>query len=242
MLLAGFALHTGTARGAGQVSPYDSEHGSVWLRVDGSESYREALQLETDVGFQVSGLIARATVRQQFRNDSDTWAEGLYVFPLPDDAAVDHFRLRIGERVIEGQVMERAAAKKTYEQAKQAGKRTGLVEQQRPNVFTTSLANIAPGETLVVEIEYQQTLVYREGVYRLRFPMVVGPRYRSPPTKRPEGAGVPEAGGCRSPGGRRTRSADQHGTPGHRCQSGQHPHRSGCRHGACRYHQRLSCH
>ena len=192
-LHAGFALHTGTARGAGQVSPYDSEHGSVWLRVDGSESYREALQLETDVGFQVSGLIARATVRQQFRNDSDTWAEGLYVFPLPDDAAVDHFRLRIGERVIEGQVMERAAAKKTYEQAKQAGKRTGLVEQQRPNVFTTSLANIAPGETLVVEIEYQQTLVYREGVYRLRFPMVVGPRYRSPPTKRPEGAGVPEA-------------------------------------------------
>lgn len=192
-LLAGAALLAGTASGAGQASPQDSEHGSVWLRPDGSESYREALQLETDAGFQVSGLIARATVRQRFRNDSDTWAEGLYVFPLPDDAAVDHFRLRIGERVIEGQVKERAAAKKTYEQAKQAGKRTGLVEQQRPNVFTTSLANIAPGETLVVEIEYQQTLVYREGAYRLRFPLVVGPRYRSPYKAPPEDNGNPEA-------------------------------------------------
>ena len=190
-LLAGSWFLAGTASGAGQASPYDSEHGSVWLRVDGSESYREALQLETDAGFQVSGLIARATLRQRFRNDSDTWAEGLYVFPMPDDAAVDHFRLRIGERVIEGQVKERAAAKKTYEQAKQAGKRTGLVEQQRPNVFTTSLANIAPGETLVVEIEYQQTLVYREGVYRLRFPMVVGPRYSSPRPALPESGGIP---------------------------------------------------
>jgi Ca-activated chloride channel homolog len=99
------------------------------------------------------------------------------VFPLPEDAAVDHLRLHVGDRVLEGVIRERAAAKTTYEQAKREGRRTGLVEQERPNIFTTSIANIAPGAAIAVEIEYQQTLRWDDGRYRLRFPMVVGPRY-----------------------------------------------------------------
>jgi Ca-activated chloride channel family protein len=107
------------------------------------------------------------------------WAEGIYVFPLPEDAAVDHFRLHTGERQIEGQIQERALAKKTWAKARNEGRQAGLIEQQRANVFTTSLANIAPGEELTVEIEYQQTLDYKDGNYRLRFPMVIGPRFNA---------------------------------------------------------------
>ena len=108
--------------------------------------------VRTDVELRVTGMVARATVRQEFTNPSDEWAEALYVFPLPDDAAVDHLRMWIGDRVIDGVIQERAAAKATYEQAKHEGKRTSLVEQERPNVFTTSLANIPPGAAIAIEI------------------------------------------------------------------------------------------
>jgi len=158
--------------------PMESARGSVWLLPDNG-SYINALLLETDVTIDVSGIIARATVKQRFRNTGSMWAEGIYVFPLPENAAVDHFRLHIGERRIEGQVQERAQAKKTYEAAKNGGRLAGLVEQQRANVFTTSLANIAPGEEITVEIEYQQTLDYKDGSYHLRFPMVIGPRFNA---------------------------------------------------------------
>ena len=160
------------------VDPYQSQHGSVWLLPDNGV-YIEALQMQTDVDYEVTGPIARARVKQRFKNTSSLWAEGIYVFPLPENAAVDHFRMIIGERIIEGQVKERVAARKTYERAKTAGKKASLIEQQRPNVFTTALANIAPGEQISVEFEFQQVLDYKDNSYRLRFPMVVGPRYHT---------------------------------------------------------------
>jgi Ca-activated chloride channel family protein len=133
--------------------------------------------LATEVDIRATGLVVRATVRQEFRNPSAEWAEGVYVFPLPEDAAVDHLRMWVGDRVIEGVVRERAAAKKAYEQARQEGKRASLVEQERPNVFTTSVANIAPDAAITIEIQYQQIVPYDLGSFHLRFPMVVGPRY-----------------------------------------------------------------
>ncbi len=158
--------------------PYQSQHGSVWLLPDDGV-YIEALQMQTDVDYEITGSIARAKVKQQFKNSSSLWVEGIYVFPLPEKAAVDHFRMIIGERIIEGQIKERITAKKIYEKAKSAGKKASLIEQQRPNVFTTSLANIAPGEMITIEFEFQQVLEYKDGGYRLRFPLVVGPRYHT---------------------------------------------------------------
>src|SRR5436190_3466002 len=147
--------------------------------------------LETDVDLRVTGPVARAIVRQQFVNPTSDWVEGVYVFPLPEDAAVDHLRLHVGARVLEGVIRERAAAKATYEQAKREGRRTGLVEQERANIFTTSVANIAPGASVAVEIEYQQTLRWDDGRYRLRVPLVVGPRYipGAPVATPPDAAG-----------------------------------------------------
>ena len=133
--------------------------------------------VSTHVTTTISGLIVRTTVSQTFHNPSSEWAEGIYVFPLPEQAAVDHLRMRIGERVIEGIIQERAEARKTFEQAKRKGQRASLLEQERPNVFTASVANLAPGEPIIVEIEYQDTVRYDQGRFSLRFPMVVGPRY-----------------------------------------------------------------
>lgn len=167
------------AQAAEAMKPADAGRGTLLLRRDGATYPAPALH--TDVRIQVSGPLARARVVQTFHNPGKDWAEGIYVFPLPENAAVDRLRLKIGERVVEGEIHERGEARKTYDQAKASGQRAALVEQERPNLFTTNVANIGPGQDVVVEIEYQQTLRYElengTGRYRLRFPMVAGPRY-----------------------------------------------------------------
>jgi len=141
------------------------------------QDYIQAPILKTEVCINIVGMIARATVKQYFKNPDSDWKEGIYVFPLPEDAAVDHMRVRIGLRTIEGQIKEKQEARKIYKKARKEGKKASLLEQERPNIFTTSVANIGPNEEVVVEIEYQQTVTYNSGTFHLRFPMVVAPRY-----------------------------------------------------------------
>jgi len=149
------------------------------LLVQTEEGYRAATLLNTDVDIKVNGLVARVSVMQEFRNDGADWVEGVYAFPLPDKAAVDHMRLYVGDRCIEGEIHEKAEARKEYEDARAAGKKTSLVEQQRANLFTTSVANIAPGETVLVDIEYLEDIRFDSGSFSLRFPMTLTPRYVS---------------------------------------------------------------
>lgn len=153
------------------------QRGSLLLKQASGGVAVEAPMLHTDVAMNISGMLARVTVRQRFRNPAAEWVEGSYVFPLPEEAAVDRMRLRIGERLIEGEIREKGEARKAYEVARREGKKASLLDQERPNIFTTAVANIAPGETVQVEIEYQQTIPYSQGQFRLRFPLVVAPRY-----------------------------------------------------------------
>ncbi|UTW45589.1 marine proteobacterial sortase target protein [bacterium SCSIO 12696] len=155
----------------------DPGAGTLLLRFDGQSVRWVAPTLDTDVQLSVNGPIVRSVVSQRFYNPSEQWAEASYLFPLPEDAAVDQLRMRIGERVIEGQIKERQQAKAIYKQAKQQGKRASLVEQQRPNLFTTQVANIPPGEQIVVEIEYQHSVARDGDTYSLRYPMTITPRY-----------------------------------------------------------------
>jgi Ca-activated chloride channel family protein len=157
--------------------PEDVRRGSLLLRTATGQTLVDAPLLDTDVAMQISGMFARVAVTQRFRNPGRTWAEGVYVFPLPERAAVDRLRMRVGERIIEGEIQERAQARRTYEKAKREGRKASLLSQERPNIFTNSVANIGPGEEVEVAIEYQQTLVYDQGRFSLRFPLVVAPRY-----------------------------------------------------------------
>ncbi len=172
LLLALAVLRSNVASGA---TPDEMQSGSLLFRM--AAGYEIATLLNTDVNISVNGLVARVSVMQEFRNEGNEWVEGVYVFPLPDEAAVDRMRLYVGERFIEGEIREKEQARKEYEQAKTEGKKTSLVEQQRANLFTTSVANIAPGETVIVEIEYLETIRYDGGTFSLRFPMTLTPRY-----------------------------------------------------------------
>ena len=162
------------------VRPGDLGFGGLLLNALTPGFFVEAPLLATDVTIDVTGPIARTKITQRFQNPSDGWVEGKYVFPLPDEAAVDTLRMQIGDRFIEGQIKERQEAKIIYEDAKAQGFKASLVEQERPNLFTNSVANIGPGEVVIVQIEYQEHVKLDNGEFSLRFPMVVAPRYNSP--------------------------------------------------------------
>jgi Ca-activated chloride channel family protein len=131
----------------------------------------------THVDAEVRGHVAEVLVTQSFTNDRAEAVEVTYTFPLPENAAVDDMHMVIGERVIQSEVQTRAQARDTYEQARSAGYTAALLEQERPNIFTQSVANIPPGETIEVELAYLQTLTRDGGRYEFVFPMVVGPRF-----------------------------------------------------------------
>ena len=131
--------------------------------VDGQGQWQEpALVLESDFDVRISGLIADSRLLRRFRNTSDRWREGVFVFPLPEKASVYGLTMKVGERTIEGKVQPKETARRTYEKAKQAGQHAANVEQQRPNLFTARVANIPPGETVSVELKYQQPVQYLE--------------------------------------------------------------------------------
>ena len=146
--------------------------------VDGQGQWQEpALILESDFDVRISGLIADSRLLRRFRNTSDRWREGVFVFPLPEKASVYGLTMKVGERTIEGKVKPKETARRTYEKAKQAGQHAANVEQQRPNLFTARVANIPPGETVSVELKYQQPVQYQAGVFELTVPTTLTPRY-----------------------------------------------------------------
>ncbi|MCK5070900.1 MAG: VWA domain-containing protein, partial [Desulfocapsa sp.] len=162
----------------GEVNLSEVQQGSLLFSINADQGkFIAAPQLSQDVEIYVSGMTARTMVRQRFVNDTDKWQEAIYVFPLPDESAVDQLRMKIGDRLIVGEIKEREEAKKVYEQAKKEGKKASLLSQERPNIFTMAMANIAPGEEVEVEIEFQQVVTLSAGIFSLRFPMVVAPRY-----------------------------------------------------------------
>ncbi len=131
----------------------------------------------TDVQVEVSGFVARVQVTQQFQNPYQDKIEAVYTFPLSQNAAVDDMLMKVGERTIRGVIKEREEARRIYEAARAAGHVASLLDQERPNIFTQSVANIMPGENVEVTIRYVEVLKFEDGWYEFAFPMVVGPRY-----------------------------------------------------------------
>src|SRR5688572_5618629 len=131
----------------------------------------------TSVRADISGFLARVYVKQEFENSFSEPIEAIYTFPLSQNGAVDDMTMTVGTRVVRGKIMKREEARSVYETAKAAGQAASLLDQERPNIFTQAVANIMPGEKVIIEISYVETLKYEDGAYEFVFPMTVGPRY-----------------------------------------------------------------
>ena len=128
----------------------------------------------TDVAVDISGLFTRVTVRQQYHNPYSDKIEAVYTFPLSHRAAVDRMTMTIGDRVIVGEVHERARARQIYEAAREQGYIASLLEQERPNIFTQSVANIEPRAEILIEISYVELLDRKTACSPLSFPWSSG--------------------------------------------------------------------
>jgi len=171
--------------------PLVSSHGHMEARL--GEGRVAVLPLRhTEVAADVVGVMSSVKVTQHFVNPYRRPIEAVYVFPLPHRAAIHAMTMRVGERLIQARVKRREAARASYERAKKQGKTAALLEQERDNIFTQTVANILPGESIRVELAYVEELVPRDGSYDFVFPMVVGPRYMgesAPSVAPPTGTG-----------------------------------------------------
>lgn len=162
--------------------PAASKTLAPYFFIQSQDSNVDAMPLKsTAVEVKVAGVIADVHITQVYSNVGGTSLEAIYVFPGSTRAAVYGMEMRIGERVLTAKIKERAEARRTYEEAKSAGKRSSLLEQQRPNVFQMNVANIMPGDTVAVDLCYTELLVPEAGEYTFVFPTVVGPRYSNQP-------------------------------------------------------------
>jgi Ca-activated chloride channel family protein len=159
-----------------QIQSLERQAGGLYVEVPNQLPLVFPLK-HTAVKAQIAGNVSRVEVTQTFENPFTTTLEATYVFPLPEEAAVDEMEIRLGDRTIKGTIKKRQEAQALYEQAKQQGQTAGLLEQERDNIFTQSLANIRPGELIKVVIRYTDSLKFEGGDYEFIFPMVVGPRY-----------------------------------------------------------------
>ncbi|MYH70301.1 MAG: VWA domain-containing protein [Gammaproteobacteria bacterium] len=153
----------------------------------------------TAVDASIAGHISTVRVKQQFANPFDTKIEAVYVFPLPEKAAVSEFLMVIGERTIRGILREKEEAEAIYRAARDQGYQASLLVQHRPNIFEQKVANIEPGKAIDVDITYFNTLAYRDGWYSFVFPTVVGPRFNPP--GHPDPVHALPRGGTKTPGG-----------------------------------------
>ncbi len=140
----------------------------------------ELVALASDVHYQIGGLVAEASIHQRFTNSSSEWVEVQYLLPLPEGAAVHDMTLRVGERVIAGEIREKEQARREYVEAAASGKRVALVEADRANLFRTAVANVGPGETIDVEVRWWQPISYHDDRFSLTLPLTYTPRYAAP--------------------------------------------------------------
>jgi Ca-activated chloride channel family protein len=151
-----------------------------YFLVEGGDPSLDRLPLkDTRVDLKVLGVIADVTVRQVYENRGTRPIHARYVFPASTRAAVYAMSMTIGDRRIVAKIQEREQARQRFEQAKREGQSASLLEQSRPNVFSMSVANVMPGDTISVELAYTELLVPTGGTYELVYPTVVGPRYSS---------------------------------------------------------------
>lgn len=151
---------------------------SPYFLIKSTDSTIEQLPLySTSADVQISSAIADVTVKQVYQNTGKKPIEAIYVFPASSKCAVYAMKMTIGERVLNAEIQKREEARKNYEKAKSEGKTASLLEQERPNVFQMNVANIMPGDTIIVEMKYTELIIPDDAIYEFVFPTVVGPRY-----------------------------------------------------------------
>jgi Ca-activated chloride channel homolog len=126
---------------------------------------------------RLDGVLFDLTLRQTYRNTSDSVLEVVYTFPLPTHAVLMGFASELnGERKV-GTVVAKRAAERQYEEALAEGDAPVMVEALADGLHTANIGNLKPGDELVLEVRFAQLLSFEQGRLRLAIPTTIAPRY-----------------------------------------------------------------
>ena len=139
---------------------------------------RATFPVDIEANIEINGLVAYTEIKQTFINPYAIALEGQYQFPLPENSAVKQLIVKMGNKEIIGEIMEKKAAKSLYQKAKRQGKKASLVAQHRPNLFTNKIANIPAQSTVVVTLKFIMPISFTNGKFNLRLPLALTDRYQ----------------------------------------------------------------
>lgn len=160
-------------------TPLSPQTGSGQLRLNNHQTHsqHEAILLSASAQVNLNPLAATVTFEQTFENNSADWVEGTYVFPLPENAAVDYLEMLIGDKKIVGKIRKKAQAKAIYQAAVNNGQKAALLESVRDNLFVAKVGNIPPNSKVTILLHYVQSVHYENGEFSWYLPGTYTPRY-----------------------------------------------------------------
>lgn len=172
------SIASGMARPGAAVGESPEKTLSPYFLVENGDPEIDRLPLaETKAQVHIAGVIADVLVTQVYTNLGSRPINARYVFPASTRAAVHGMTLQVGDVRVRAKIREKEQAKQEFETAKKEGKSAALLDQERPNVFSMSVANVMPGDEIRVELHYSELLIPTDGTYEFVYPTVVGPRY-----------------------------------------------------------------
>lgn len=157
-------------------------HGPTLIFEHPNKAIRATLPIDIQANIEINGLVAYAEINQTFINPYAIALEGKYQFPLPENSAVKQLIIKMGDKEIIGEIMEKKSAKVLYQKVKKQGRKASLVEQHRPNLFTNKIANIPAQSTVVVTLKFIMPISFSNGKFTLRLPLAFTQRYQSKST------------------------------------------------------------
>ncbi len=121
------------------------------------------------VDVSVKDNLATTTIEQTFVNKSNRTLEAKYLYPLPQDANFSSFTLTINGKAVEGKIMEKDKARKTYTEIVRKLIDPGLLEYIDDRTVQASVAPILPNETKKIQLSYTQLLAQDGGLYKYQY-------------------------------------------------------------------------
>ncbi|MDI9404514.1 MAG: VIT domain-containing protein, partial [Limnohabitans sp.] len=126
---------------------------------------------------QIVGDCAITELEEHYRNPYRSPLDVVHTIPLPADGAVTAFELRAGDRCVRGTCKRREEARAEFESAKLRGKSAAILETERDDLHTMSLANVPRGKSVVVKLTIVERLRCDDGRFEYRFPTTVSQKY-----------------------------------------------------------------
>ncbi len=123
------------------------------------------------VDVTIENQVATTHVDQVFVNDAAFVVEGIYLFPLPEDAAINSFDMTVDGKKLEGKLLGKEEARAIYERIVREQRDPALLEYVGRGAFQASIFPIPPGAERRIELTYTQVLDKNSGLVHYRYPL-----------------------------------------------------------------------